>query len=105
MSNYIVSFTIGQTDIYNVVWNSLKEVVERISIDTAVDETTSFFAFQSSLSTADVIHQLYYESKLLTSSDALVLVNLTQQEHAYAGLEFPNLMASALGTMLVKAID
>ena len=105
MSNYIVTYTIGQAGSYNSVWNSLKEVVEILAIDTPTDETTSFFAFNSNLSTSDVLHKLYYDSELLSNSDKLLLVNITRKEHAYLGLEYPNVMANALGTTLVKVID
>ncbi|RUR43355.1 hypothetical protein [Vreelandella populi] len=105
MSHYIVSFTIGQKESYNSIWNSLKEVIDQISIDVPTDETTSFFAFESNMNTGDVVHKLYYDSQLLSGTDKLLVVNITANEHGYLGIEYPYLMGGALGTRLVKAID
>ncbi|AZM95870.1 MAG: hypothetical protein GYB28_01595 [Gammaproteobacteria bacterium] len=104
MRYFIVSFTISTQDNYQEVWQSLADEIKLLSVGNYSDETTSFFAFKADMTVSNVLHRLYCNTQINAQRDKLIVVDITNNEHAYIGITYPTILSNALGTTQVKVI-
>lgn len=98
MANYVVTFRISSDRAnYDDVYNSLRDVAQAEATSLPWEETSSFMAFESPKTTANLMNSLYFDSKLLEAKDALLLINLSQSEYSVKGENYPNTLKSSLG--------
>lgn len=103
MYQYAVSFSIKSDATYGERYNSLMEQIEKGSIDTSWDETTSFVLVANTEKIEAFANRLYVHSSIDATKDILLVIDhINSVAVARGPVKYPNLLKSHFKQCLIK---
>jgi hypothetical protein len=103
MHHYAVSFVIKNDTTYGERYNSLMEQIEKGSIETTWDETTSFVLVTNNEKIEAFADRLYIQSQINATKDILLVIDHDNNVAVARGpIKYPNLLKSHFKQCLVK---